>query len=467
MDKGLQDPSNELTFGKFEKPVAESKYIVRVKSKQLNWRNFLYFGGMAILPAHVLKDVDGARYLKDYNFKMLPGTGPYIVQDSDVVKGKSVTIRRRRDGYWAEKYRRNVGQNNFDEIREIVVRDEKLAFEMFKKGDLDHYFVNVSRMWVEELNFDKVQRGLIQKVKVFNDEPRAFGGIAFNTRRAPFNDIRIRMAVAHLFNRPLLIEKIFFNEYVPLNSYHPGSIYENPNNPKMEYDPKKALELLAQAGYATRDAQGRLVRNGVPLTIELMYSTKNSETFLTIQEDLRKAGVTMNLRLVTGETLFKLIMDREFDTVYTGWGGIPFPNPETSFHSRLASQKANNNITGFASKAVDDLLTQYDVEFDPAKRADMIRKIDGLVAAEHHYALSWDAPFVRIAFWNKFGYPSGVLTRVGDYRDIPSLWWLDPAKEAALRQALGSTSATLPREPVENKYWLEYAKQHPMGEGAH
>ena len=51
MDKGLQDPSNQMTFGKFEKPVAESKYIVSVKSKVLNWRNFLYFSGMAIMPA--------------------------------------------------------------------------------------------------------------------------------------------------------------------------------------------------------------------------------------------------------------------------------------------------------------------------------------------------------------------------------------------------------------------------------
>src|SRR5262245_47817392 len=38
MDKGLQDPSAQLVFGKFEKPVAETKYIVSVKSKQLNWR---------------------------------------------------------------------------------------------------------------------------------------------------------------------------------------------------------------------------------------------------------------------------------------------------------------------------------------------------------------------------------------------------------------------------------------------
>jgi hypothetical protein len=50
MDKGLQDPSNQMTFGKFEKPVAESKYILSVKTKVLNWRNFLYFRRDVDLP---------------------------------------------------------------------------------------------------------------------------------------------------------------------------------------------------------------------------------------------------------------------------------------------------------------------------------------------------------------------------------------------------------------------------------
>ena len=49
--------------------------------------------------------------------------------------------------------------------------DQKLAFETFKKGDLDYYYVNVSREWVEELNFDKIQRGVIQKRKIFTDNP--------------------------------------------------------------------------------------------------------------------------------------------------------------------------------------------------------------------------------------------------------------------------------------------------------
>lgn len=214
MDKGLQDPSSQLTFGKFERPVAESKYIVRVQSKVLNWRNFLYFSTMSIFPAHVLKNVDGAKYLEDYNFKLLPGTGPYRVDETDVQKGKSVSIRRRTD-YWAADVRRNIGLNNFDEIRETVVRDRGLAFEQFKKGDLDYYYVNISREWVEELNFDRVQRGLIQKRKVFTDNPSGFSGLAFNTRREPFSDIRVRKALALLQDRDELISKLFFNDTFP------------------------------------------------------------------------------------------------------------------------------------------------------------------------------------------------------------------------------------------------------------
>ena len=97
VDKTLQDPAEELTFGKFKRPVAESKYIVRVQAKELNWRNFLYFSaGMPILPAHVLKTLNGDGYLKQYNFKLLPGSGPYTIQESDIQKGRSITVRRRQ-----------------------------------------------------------------------------------------------------------------------------------------------------------------------------------------------------------------------------------------------------------------------------------------------------------------------------------------------------------------------------------
>jgi microcin C transport system substrate-binding protein len=459
MDKGLQDPSNQLVFGKFDKPVAESKYIVRVKSNQLNWRNFLYFAGsLYVIPAHVLKSVDGARYLKEYNFKLMPGTGPYVVNEADIVKGQSVTIRRRND-YWAAGHRRNVGVNNFDEIREIVVRDENLAFEMFKRGDLDHYFVNISRQWIEELDFPDIQRGLIQKRKIYNDAPTGTQGLAFNARRQPWDDIRVRRALAHLFNREMLIQKLFYNEYVPQHTYH-GGTYENPTNPKTAYDPKRALELLAEAGWKERDAQGRLVRAGRPFSVELLYASKTSEPYLTIyQEDLRRVGIALNLRLVTGETLFQLVMQRRFDLVSMGWGGLLFPNPETMWHSSLADVNDNNNITGFKDKRVDELLVAYDREFDQARRVEIIQEIDGILANAHHYILAWDAPFHRIAFWNKFGYPEGYVTRHGDNRDIPSLWWRDPERDRQLAQARRDSSMKLAVGATEVRYWQDRRQQ--------
>lgn len=461
MDKGLQSPSNMLTFGKLNRPVAESKYIVKVTAKDLNWRNFLYFSGMSILPSHILNNVTGEQYLKDYNFKMLPGTGPYIIREEDVDKGKSVTVRKRND-YWGEKSRGNVGVANFGELRFVVVRDQNLAFEMFKKGELDFFYVSRSKVWVEETNFESVQRGLVQKRKIFNFEPQGTQGLAFNMRREPWNDVRVRKALTLLFNRQLMIEKLMYNEYVPMNSHYSHSPYENPNNPKNLFDPEAAAKLLAEAGWSSRDAQGRLVKNGKPLSVEVVYASKTSEPMLTIyQEDLRKAGVTLNLRLVTPETQFQLINERRFEVASLAWGALLFPNPETSYHSRMADVENTNNITGIKDPRIDALMAKYDLEFDTKRRIELIREIDGLLAESYHYILEWSAPSRRILFWNKFGYPNGLISRTGDVwgagtgAGIPQLWWIDPAKEQALMRAQADPSIKLEVGPVEDRYWLE------------
>lgn len=462
MDKTANDPSNVMTFGKLERPVAESKYIVRVKAKELNWRNFLYFSGMPILPAKILKTLTGDKYIKEWNYRVLPGTGPYTIREQDIVKGKSIAARRRTD-YWAEKARANVGMYNFDEIRFVVVRDENLAFEMFKKGELDYYIVGRAKQWVEETNFENVQRGLIQKRKIFNSQPWGFTGFGMNTRRAPFDDIRVRKAFTFLTNRQQMIEKLAYNEYTPNNSYFTSSVYENPNDPKNPYDPQLALKLLGEAGWKDRDAQGRLVKNGQPLEVEMLYDVKTYEPYLTVyQEDLRKVGINLNLRLLTGETMFRLMGERQFQMVFTGWGGLLFPNPETSFHSKLADQNNNNNITGFKNARVDELCKQYDTMFNVNDRIKAIREIDNLVANDYQYVLLWNGPFTRILYWNKFGYPNGYWSRTGDYLGagngpgLIQMWWIDSANQSKLEQALRDPSVKLEVGPVEDRYWLEF-----------
>jgi microcin C transport system substrate-binding protein len=428
---------------------------------------------MRVFPAKVLKTFDGAGYLRDYNFKLIPGTGPYNVSDADVQKGTSISIRRRKD-YWATNYRANTGQYNFDEIRMNVVRDQNLAFEKLKKGDLDFYDVSSSKQWVEELNTEEFQRGLLLKRKVFNNYPANTQFMAFNTRRQPWDDIRIRKAFTLLLNREQLIKTLFYNEYLPLNSFFPGTAYENPNNPKNSYDPRQALTLLADAGWKDRDAQGRLTKKGQPLQIELLYDDKLTEKWMTVyQEDLRKVGIGLNLRLINPETEFKMLMQRQFDLAFSSWGvGSPFPNPHPEYYSSTADIPNTNNISGFKDKRIDQICDQYDVEFDLNKRIALIRDLDGILMSQYQYINTWYLPADRIAFWNRYGMPKGTYSRIGDVAGslapgIPQLWWVDPEKTKKVDQAMRDRSIKLEVPPVEDRYWQDYGKngQNQMGSG--
>lgn len=474
-DKKLNDPALNTMFGKLERPVAESRYIVRVASREPDWKNFLNFAAfMLIFPAHALKDVDGAAYLRDYNFKYLPGTGPYMITEADIQKGQSLNIRRRKD-FWDEKSRRSAGLNNFDEVRLIVVRDPNLTFEKFKKGDLDFYFVNRAKIWIEEMDFDKIQRGVIQKRKIFNNTASGYNGVAINTRRKPFDDIRVRKALALLMNRALYIEKLFHSEYLPMNSYFAGSVYENPGNAANPYNPDDARKLLEEAGWKDRDAQGRLTKEGKPLSIELLYDSKTAEPYLTVyQEDLHRAGITLNLRFVTFETQYKLVSDRQFDLAEVGWGGSMFPDPEQQWHSRLADVRNTDNITGFKDPRIDAICEKYAQTFDLKERVALMRELDGIATRQYHYVLKWRAPAERIAYWNRFGHPSGYFTRTGDYMSdlsagpgIERLWWIDPAASKRLDEAMADSSVKLPVGATEDRYWLEReaAGENPQSRG--
>ena len=465
-DKTLQDPYFYTQFTKLEMPVAESKYIVRMKAKELGWENFLIAATMRLFPANALKNLDGATYLKDYNFKLLPGTGAYILNEADIDKGKSVTLRRRKD-YWGEKYRYSIGQYNFDTYKRVVVRDENLAIEMMKKGELDYYYVAGNpQVWMEQFTSEPFQRGLVAKRSVFNNYPASRAYVAFNMRRKPYDDTRVRKALALLFNRQQIIEKLFYNLYDPSNTFYPGTIYENPNNPKNLFNPQEALKLLAEAGWNSRDSQGRLVKDGKPLQIEIMYARKVFEPWLTIyQEDLRKVGISANLRLLTFETLFKMLMQRQYDVAVGAWGvGSVFPSPRPNYHSSFADTQNNNNIEGLKDKRIDEIIDRYDVEFDEAKRVVLLRELDSLLANSYMDISRWYDPAQRVAYANRLGMPAGTFSRIGDYEGtllpgIPQLWWVDPDKDAKFNQAMRSPSMKLEVPPEDDKFWIEFGKK--------
>src|SRR4029434_6730997 len=134
------------------------------------------------------------------------------------------------------------------------------------------------------------------------------------------------------------------------------------------------------------------------------YDSKQSETYLTVyQEDLRKAGINLNLRLTTRATRYKLMNGRQFEIVDTCGGAAAFPDPETMFHSRLSDERDNDNVTGFKDPRIDELCESYGRSFDQKERIALIKELDGLLTNQYHFILHWYGPSRRIAYWTKFG----------------------------------------------------------------
>ena len=116
IDEGHGDP-NVYTFWseKFNTPIAESKYIVSVKAKKTEWRNLYSLSAIYVYPSYYLKKIDGATYIDKYQFEMMPGSGPYILNNQRTTQENNglVVLDRKRD-YWAIQHPRNTGLYNFD-----------------------------------------------------------------------------------------------------------------------------------------------------------------------------------------------------------------------------------------------------------------------------------------------------------------------------------------------------------------
>ncbi len=462
MNEGILEPRLQVTFGKYSEPKAISKYIVEVSSNEKHFKNFLDFGwSMQIFPSHVIADLTAEEYLEKFHFNMMPGTGPYTFVEDKMRKGKSLTLVRRSD-WWQKDYDQNIGQYNFDELKFVIVNDDRLTLEKFKKGELDFYQVNRAQWWVEEFNvedaeFDFLHRGLIQKKKIYNYKPKGTSGLAFNMRKEPFNDIRIRKAFAKLWNRDQLIEKLFFGEYVPLKSFYPGGPYENTSNELLSYNPEEAVELLAEAGWKDRNGEGWLVKGDELFELDFGIDQSLERIFTPFQEDLAKVGIKMNLKYVTRQTMFKKVLnERDFEIHYQSWTMPTFPGPDKHYGSDMADIPGTTNITGVKNVEIDKISKAYNEMFDAKDRIAALQKIDHILSEIVPQAHGWGAPYtLRCAYWNKFGMPENVIGYSGDWYTTMSSWWYEPELAIQVENAIEDKSMTFPYEETEYRYPLK------------
>ncbi|MHC4392467.1 MAG: extracellular solute-binding protein [Planctomycetota bacterium] len=442
------------------------QYTVEIEASKPRWRSMLSIGQLTVYPARYIR-MDGDTYIGEWNWKLPPGSGPYEIKPESVKKGQSISLTR-RDDFWGRDLPQHAGMYNFDEIRYVVVRDEGLLYSKFIKGEIDLFGVTKAQSWVDEYDKENVvQKGWVQKRKIYNFDPQGFGGYCFNMRKTPFDNVLVRKAFAHLFNREKLFAKFFFYQYEYHDTYFPSSQYRRKNAERIRFDPKKALALLAEAGWVKRDGQGYLVNEAgerfPKLTVEFI-SAGFERIHALVKNDLwQQAGIEMELKRVDYPSYIKRVWEYKFDLTFFSWTGSAFPRPEGSWHGKYADQPQTNNLTGMKNDKLDALMDAYEDEWDAKKRVEMLQEVDQILFDEHPYALGWGAPYTRYLYWDKFGHPAEYFSRFArDAVNVMAYWWFDPDKAANLVRNKSRNAESYPGkplnqyDPIDQTYWLTH-----------
>jgi peptide/nickel transport system substrate-binding protein/microcin C transport system substrate-binding protein len=240
------------------------------------------------------------------------------------------------------------------------------------------------------------------KYQVENKAPKGYGFIGWNFRQPLFQDKNVRLALYHLLNREEMNKKFRFGlSNLATGPIYMQSEYASPAVKPVLFDPQKASELLSKSGWKDTDKDGLLdkVLNGkkTPFKFSLIYANKDVEKYWTLyKEDLKKAGIELELKYLEWNSFLKLLDEGNFDAAALGWSGSFDWDPKQIWHSSNAVPGGSNFIA-YKNPEVDKLIDQARLEPDKTKRVTMLRKVYELIAADVPYAFMFNEKYVFYA----------------------------------------------------------------------
>ncbi len=439
--KNLTGP-HKLDMERFYPPVVVNNHTIRFTAKDVHWKNLGAVGGFQILCKHSMADKD----FNKINFTFPVVSGPYKL--GKINEGIFITLERRSD-WWNINSLRSRGTGNFQTMGFRFFAERENAFEAFKKGLIDLFPIYTARLWVNETGGEKFLKNWIVKQKIFNRNPIGFQGFAMNMRRPPFDDIRVRKAMALLLDRRKMNGTLMYNQYFLHRSYY-EDLYSKTNpcpNPLIEMNPKKARALLKQAGWNANPKTGWLEKRGKRFSFKFLTRSSSAEKFLAIfAEDLKDTGIELIIDKKDWAAWARDMDEFNFQMTWAAWSSGIFKDPEGMWSSKEADRKGGSNITGFKNTVVDDLIKKQKSIFNVNRRNKIYRQIDQIVYKACPYVLLWNINYVRLLYWNKFGTPPTVLSKYGDERSAYWYWWLDQDSQADLKDAM-EYKTMLPQKP--------------------
>ena len=410
----------------------------------------LILGLMPVLPRHA---VDADTFDRT---TMTPpvGSGPYTV--GEVVPGRSFTLRRDAN-YWGRDLPINAGRYNADAVRFEFFRDETAMFEAFKAGAIDVYLEPDPAAWVDAYDVPAVRNGRIIKEDIPVATPRGMYGFVFNTRRPPFDDIRVRRALNMLFDGAWVNAHLYAGQLERTDSYFDGSVLSSVGRPASAAEQallapfpdavtpaamagtqrppatdgsgrdraamRSALALLGEAGW--RVAGGRLVdAAGKPFDFEILVALREDERVaLAFASLLAPVGIRATVRQVDSGQYNARLIDFDFDMIRTYWAASLSPGNEqiNRWSATTADEPGSFNYAGASVPAADAMIAAMLAATTTEAFVDAVRALDRVLVSGDYVVPLFHAPGQRVARWSRISHPA--RHSIAGMR--LETWWVD------------------------------------------
>ncbi|WP_410169904.1 extracellular solute-binding protein [Aeromonas caviae] len=396
-------------------------------------------------PSHAIKLT--ANWVKEYNWKVLPVTGPY--QIGELKKGKSVTFDRVKD-WWGNDERYFQHRFNPDRIEIKVLRDQNIAWQHFLRGELDTFPLVMPNWWHDKSKTPEFEKGYIARLWFYNQTPQPPMGLYLNTADPLLRDLDVRLGIQHALAFDKMIATLLRGDYQRLNTYGSGQgNFTNTDLKARPFDPKLAREYFAKAGFTKTGPDG-ILRNdkGQPLTLTITYTTAEHAQRLTLlREEAKKAGLNLELNLMDASAGFKSMLEKKHQSAWMAWSGGRYPAYWEHFHRVNANKPQTNNIMNLDDEALSALVEQYDKAFDFGKKADLSRQIQQRLYELASFVPAYQVPYTRAGAWRWVRLPKVPATPQSDLLYWPldgsnsgysfgGLLWIDEAAKAQTRAAI-------------------------------
>ena len=337
-----------------------STVVIRLKQPSPNLlTNLGGFKGMAIVQR---KNVESG----EINTHPI-GTGPFSFEGRK--SGDSITLNANPD-YWA-------GPPKVPGVIFRFIPEKSTALSALQAGEID-WTDSIPTQRVNQLKDDD---SLHLAVVPSND----YWYLALNEARKPWNDVRVRQAIAYAIDRDAIVTATSYGTAAKNELAIPEGNYWYTDYNRYHYDIDEAKRLLAEA-------------NASPQNLDMLVTTEYPETVTAAQiiaDNVAPLGIKVNIRTVDFATWLDEQNTGHFDMLMMGWLGNIDPD---DFYYAQHHTDGTSNAQKYSNPEVDRLLDAGRVETNQEARADIYRKAATIIADECSYIYLYNPSVIQA--WN-------------------------------------------------------------------